>query len=570
MNDVDKSITNEPQHTFVFLSFLAVYLLIVALLSQQGDAKFEHLHLVLDTGNGILSLLLAVFLLAEQHNIEHHIRQYLAIGLGIAAFTEISHALVGIEWTGSLAWIQTYSHTLRPATWPPSTYVLPIAMAWILWIESKNRIIPPLLFTAIITIVTITLFSLAGYLPKYVDTGVLGIQRPTQLPLLLLWLIVIGQCWRIRHKHPLYEGLAWMGVLLFLSDLFMLYSTSPHEKFTMMAHSGKLIAYMLLHVIQMRVAASDAQARIAAEKELRIAATVFESQVGMMVTDANRVIQRVNYTFTQITGYETQDVVGKSPRLLKSGHHDELFYTQVWESVANTGSWNGEIWNRRKNGEIYPEHITITAVSDENNVISHYVATFNDITLRKAAEEEMKNFAFYDPLTQLPNRRLITNRIEQALASSTRYRTNGAILFIDLDNFKTLNDTLGHDMGDLLLSEVAFRLNQSVRKDDTVARLGGDEFVVLLENLSTDSSEAIEQSKTVAEKILNNLNLPYQLAESIHFSSPSIGVALFTHPAQTTDELLKQADIAMYQAKKSGRNTLCFFNADEQHNSVCH
>jgi len=566
---VDMRIANKPQHTSVFLGFLTAYLLIVALLSQQGEAKFEHLHLVLDTGNGILSLLLAVFLLAEQHNIEHHVRQYLAIGLGVAAFTEIAHALVGIEWTGSLAWIQTYSHTLRPATWPPSTYVLPVAMAWILWLEQSKRIISPTAFALTIIIVTFALFALAGYLPKYIDTGILGIQRPTQVPLLLIWLLVIGQCWRIRHKHPLYEGLAWMGVLLFLSDLFMLYSTSPHEKFTMMAHSGKLVAYMLLHVIQMRVAASDAQARIAAEKELRIAATVFESQVGMMVTDANRLILRVNHTFTQITGYTLEDVIGKTPSLLKSGRHDSLFYTNVWETVERTGTWEGEIWNRRKNGETFPEYITITAVKDEHGVITHYVANFNDITLRKAEEEEIKNLAFYDPLTQLPNRRLLTTRIDQALVSSTRYGNNGAILFIDLDNFKTLNDHFGHNMGDLLLGEVALRLNQSVHKEDTVARLGGDEFVVLLENLNIDVIEATEQSKIVAEKILTALNMPYQLAGSIHFSSPSIGIALFTKPIQSTDELLKQADIAMYQAKKAGRNTLCFFSPDEQHTYVC-
>lgn len=361
-----------------------------------------------------------------------------------------------------------------------------------------------------------------------------------------------------------------MGVLLFLSDLFMLYSTSPHEKFTMMAHSGKLMAYTLLHVIQMRVAASDAQARIAAEKELRIAATVFESQVGMMVTDAQHNILRVNQAFTEITGFEKEEVINKKPNVLRSGRHDSAFYAILLEEVERTGTWEGEIWNRRKNGEVFPEHITITAVSDKEGVITHYVAAFSDITLRKKNEDEMKNFAFYDALTQLPNRRLMTDRIEQALASSARYATNGAALFIDLDNFKTLNDQFGHDVGDLLLCEVAVRLSHAVRQNDTVSRLGGDEFVILLENLSVNRSEAIEQSQAIAEKILANLNKPYHLAGHTHFSSPSIGIALFTQPIQSTEELLKQADVAMYQAKKAGRNTLCFFSDEDQLSCVNH
>ncbi len=301
-----------------------------------------------------------------------------------------------------------------------------------------------------------------------------------------------------------------------------------------------------------------------AEEELRIAATVFESQEGMMVTDVNNNILRVNSAFTHITGYSAEDVVAKNPRILQSGHHDANFYAAMWEGINSTGTWHGEVWNQRKNGEIYPEHLIITAVKDQNSIISNYVATLTDITLRKEAVDKIEQLAFYDPLTGLPNRRLLQDRLKPALASSHRSGLQGALLFIDMDNFKTLNDTLGHDMGDLLLQQVAQRLESCMREGDTVARLGGDEFVVMLEDLSEQTLEAATQTEVIGNKILTILNLPYQLAMHEYRSTPSIGAALFNGQEQSSDELLKQADIAMYQAKASGRNALRFFDPQMQ------
>ncbi len=301
-----------------------------------------------------------------------------------------------------------------------------------------------------------------------------------------------------------------------------------------------------------------------AEADLRIAAIAFESQEGMLVTDANSAILRVNNAFTRITGYTDEETIGKNPRLLSSGRQDVNFYAAMWKSINNIGSWEGEIWNRRKNGEIYPEYLVITAVKDPGGSVTNYVATFNDITVSKAAADEIENLAFYDHLTGLPNRRLLVDRLKQALASSARSGREGALLFIDLDNFKTLNDTLGHDIGDLLLQQVAQRLESCVREGDTVARLGGDEFVVMLEDLSGQSVEAAAQTEAIGEKILAALNQPYQLASVAYHNSPSIGAVLFTDHQQSLDELLKQADIAMYQAKKAGRNTLRFFDSQMQ------
>jgi diguanylate cyclase (GGDEF)-like protein/PAS domain S-box-containing protein len=295
----------------------------------------------------------------------------------------------------------------------------------------------------------------------------------------------------------------------------------------------------------------------------RIAAVVFESQEGMFVTDAQANILRVNRAFSEITGYSAEDVIGKNPRLFKSNRHDCTFYAQMWESVIQLGFWRGEIWNMRKNGEIYPEFLTITQVKNSHHV-TNYVATLTDITLKKRAEDEIAHLAFYDALTDLPNRRLLQDRLAIALTASKRFNTKGALLFIDLDNFKKLNDTLGHDIGDLLLKEVAKRLKSCVRESDTVARLGGDEFVIMLEKLNHDEHNAIEEAKIIANKILTVMGQNYQLADYDYHNTPSIGVTLFHGHESSMIELLKQADIAMYESKTAGRNTVRFYKSTNE------
>ena len=312
--------------------------------------------------------------------------------------------------------------------------------------------------------------------------------------------------------------------------------------------------------------ARDITERKKAETDLRIAATAFESQESMMITDSKGVILRVNQAFTESTGYSDEEAVGKTPRLLKSGHHDTDFYRAMWETIRLTGAWQGEIWDRRKNGEVYPIWLTISAVKGNNGVVTHYVGSHFDITERKHAEEQIKHLAFYDHLTRLPNRRLLLDRLQQALASSGRSGRKGALIFIDLDNFKTLNDTLGHDIGDLLLQQVAQRLETCLREGDSVARLGGDEFVVLLEELSKEALEAAAQAEGIGEKILITLNQPYYLGKHEHYNTPSIGITLFNEQQlqQASEDLFKQADLAMYQAKNAGRNTLRFFDPKMQ------
>jgi diguanylate cyclase (GGDEF)-like protein/PAS domain S-box-containing protein len=299
--------------------------------------------------------------------------------------------------------------------------------------------------------------------------------------------------------------------------------------------------------------------------DLRIAATAFESQEGMFVTDANWVILRVNHAFMGITGYAAEEAVGQRPQsLLGSMQHSGDFYATMQATVVRDGKWQSELWIKRKNGEDFQAWVIITAVKTVEGITTHYVSTQTDITLRKAAEDEIKNLAFFDPLTHLPNRRLLMERLGQALAGGARHQRKGALLFVDLDDFKTLNDTLGHDKGDLLLQQVAQRLSTCTREGDTVARLGGDEFVVLLENLSEDAMEAATQAEVVGEKILSCLNQTYQLSNVTHHSTPSMGITLFGERHETIDEPLKRADLAMYQAKAAGRNTLRFFDPQMQ------
>lgn len=307
------------------------------------------------------------------------------------------------------------------------------------------------------------------------------------------------------------------------------------------------------------------------EDAVRIAAIAFESHEGMMIADPAQMIIRVNKAFTRISGYTEEELVGQTPHLFSSGYHDVDFYAAMWESINTTGLWQGEIWNRRKCGETYPAWVNITAVQREDGGVAHYIATYIDITLRKAAENEIKNLAFNDTLTGLPNRRMLIDRLNQTMALGKRSGRYSALMFIDLDNFKPLNDQYGHEVGDGLLIEVARRLSHCVREVDTVARFGGDEFVVMLSELDAEKTSSVEQAKRVAEKIRAILSEPYALsirkdgqADTIveHRCTSSIGVKLFTGHEVNADDVLKQADLAMYQAKREGRNSVRFCDGE--------
>ena len=304
------------------------------------------------------------------------------------------------------------------------------------------------------------------------------------------------------------------------------------------------------------------------EDQLRIAAVAYETQQGMCITDADNRILSVNRAYSEITGYDENEAVGNTPGMLRSGEHTDTFEQEIWEKVREKGQWRGELVCKRKSGVLFPAWVTITQVANEQGDVTHYVRALTDISDRKSAEKHIKQLAYYDSLTKLPNRQMLSDRLEASMLELTHSRKGGALIFIDLDNFKALNDTAGHHHGDLLLGQVAERLAVFNQGDDIVARFGGDEFVILLSNLATDLQLAQAEIKRVTSKIVTDLGRPYKFIGFEHRITASVGVTLFSvlsgRGSDSIDQLLQQADLAMYEAKSSGRNQVCFFSPELQ------
>ncbi|MFI3155380.1 MAG: EAL domain-containing protein [Methylococcaceae bacterium] len=300
---------------------------------------------------------------------------------------------------------------------------------------------------------------------------------------------------------------------------------------------------------------TDISERKKTEESLRLAALVFQnSSEGVTITDADGTILAVNPAFTELTGYSQEEVVGKNPNILSSGRQDAAFYQSMWKQLIESGHWSGEVWNRRKSGEFYAEWLSINTSYNPDGSAHRRVGLFSDITQRKQSDELIWRQAHYDPLTELPNRSMFRDHLEQAIKKADRTKLSVALLFIDLDHFKQVNDTLGHIMGDELLKDATERLSRCVRDTDTVARLGGDEFAVILSEVSD-----IGGIERVIQDILQSIAEPYRLGTELAYISASIGVSLYPKDSDNIDELLKNADQAMYGAKDQGRNRHCYF-----------
>lgn len=308
--------------------------------------------------------------------------------------------------------------------------------------------------------------------------------------------------------------------------------------------------------------ARDITERATAEQERRIAAVAFESRQAILVTDTDTRILQANQAFLDLLGYRHEEVIGQQTAMLRSGRHDQAFYAALWLSIEATDKWEGEIWDRRKQGEVIPLWMTITAVRNALGAVTHYVSTMTDISARKLQEDEIREYAFYDHLTTLPNRRLLLDRLQRALTLARRSSQHGALMYVDVDNFKHINDAHGHHAGDLLLQQIAGRLSRVVRETDTVARVGGDEFVILLENLNEDLTVARTEARQIAAKALQVMAEPFDLEGLAYTTSGSIGIAMFNQSEITLDTLMRQADEAMYTAKHAGKNTVHLYDAD--------
>jgi diguanylate cyclase (GGDEF)-like protein len=423
----------------IFLALLTLYLVLAFVLSSAGDNRFKHLHVALDASNGILSILFAMFLWTTLAQAKaSHVRPFVAIAFALAATTEIIHALIGVEWFGSYAWIAQSTEQLRPVTWPPSTYILPIALAWAIAIEKSGK--RPSLPAFVVSLVAITalLYFIFARFPPYESIDFMGIQRPYQVPVLLILSVVAWGFWKFRRLDPLYEPLVYCMVFLFISDVFMLYSTSPHEKWSTIAHTGKFFAYFLMHF----------------------------------------------------------------------------------------------------------------AIIELSLV---------DISARKTAEEEVLRLAHYDPLTNLPNRVLLADRMQQAMLQSQRRSQSLAVVFLDLDGFKAVNDTYGHGVGDELLMVVSQRMKAVLREGDTLARIGGDEFVAVLVDL-----KQLQDSEPVLNRLLRAAADPIKVGDAVLNVSASIGVTVYPQDDADADLLMRHADQAMYQAKQTGKNRYHFFDISQR------
>ncbi|BBP62590.1 GGDEF domain-containing protein [Pseudomonas sp. Cab53] len=351
----------------------------------------------------------------------------------------------------------------------------------------------------------------------------------------------------------------WLQLVGYLLSSFFDKFVDKQHWLLINGYAWVLVSAGLIFLARVRIARCFAKTGQSADRErLRQAAAVFDcTREGVLVTDRNGLIVHVNRAFMAITGYEEDEVLGQRPNLFKSGRHGADFYRAMFTALAEVGEWSGEIWNRRKSGEIYPQWQTIRVIRDDDAKVSHYVAVFSDISAIKDSEHELAHLAHHDPLTGLPNRLLFSDRTEQALASAQLHKRGCALLLVDLDHFKNINDSLGHNVGDELLKRVAERFRGLFAPGVTLARLGGDEFAVLVENCSQPGQAAV-----LARRILDALKEPLRFDDHALFINASVGISLFPGDARSAGQLLRNADSALFKAKSAGRDGYALYTEE--------
>lgn len=377
--------------------------------------------------------------------------------------------------------------------------------------------------------------------------------------------VFLGLLYRYLHQRSIVgKGLVSLLALGFLVHVcvFIHFLLMPTDNSTHIALQAgvPMLLVMPIATVCLGWALNDVQQRIQDERELRIAATAFEVQQGLLVADKNGRILRVNHKFCNITGYRPEEVIGKKTSVLRSERHDSSFYKAMWQQLIAEGRWQGEVWNRRKNNDIYPEWLSISVVRNHQGDITHFVSSMEDISERKATEVRIRDLSFFDSLTGLPNRSLLLERVQHVMEGAAHSERYAALLFIDLDSFKSINDLYGHDAGDQVLNQVSVRLGDAMYSSDTVARLEADHFVIMLENLSVAHQHAATRAEQYAARIKHILNKPYQVAELELQRGISVGITLFKDTTCSADELLQQAEMAMHQAKAAGRQSIRFFD----------
>jgi diguanylate cyclase (GGDEF)-like protein/PAS domain S-box-containing protein len=375
-----------------------------------------------------------------------------------------------------------------------------------------------------------------------------------------------------QRKEELHQSASWLLAVLIVSVfliemLIMLFLPLLHQvsglaETLLDATTLSLLLFPIFYFLVFRPLTRSIAERRQTEARLQLAASVFtHASEGIMIADAAANIIEVNDTFSAITGYSRDEVLGQNPRLLKSGRQGPEFYRAMWQALLENGNWQGEVWNRRKDGELYAAMVNIAVVRDDNGRTQNYVALFTDVTPMKARQEQIEYLAHYDVLTGLPNRVLFADRLQHAMAQNQRRGRSLALAYLDLDGFKTVNDNHGHEVGDNLLVAVTGRMKAALREGDTLARIGGDEFVAMIDDL--DDSFDLEP---VLVRLLKAVADPVNLNGVVLNVSASIGVTLYPQDEADADTLLRHADQAMYVAKQAGKNRYCLFDAGEGRN----
>jgi len=549
--------------------FLSLFGIVVWMLWGAGDEHFEHLHLGLDAGNGILAFLLALFLWANLQDDEREMRRYISISFAFTAAADLLHALIGIEWTGWFVWMGSYSSALHSMTWMPATYILPVAMGWMLWLLLHRAGLSAWRFATIVGVSALALLLLALSYPPY-EAFYFGIQRPMQLPLILLWAFVIFAYWRHRASHPLFQGLALMGVLFLLSDLPMLYSLDPHDRFSMMGHVGKMFSLTMLHVILMHTAAEDAHARSEAETQLsmekeRLRVMLDSIADGVIATDTRGTITYMNPTAAEMTGWKPGEARGKplgEVFQIINEHTRQLVPSPLEKALCSGGMRIGRVEHialLRRDGTEFSIQDSAAPLHNRSGKLLGMVLVFQDVSFARKAVQQLNHQATHDALTGLLNRSEFERHVDAALTAEGRFHT---VLFLDLDRFKLVNDTCGHIAGDELLRRVTLLLQTALREGDILARLGGDEFAVLLEGCPIGRGEEIAGKLRM---LLSEFRFQWD-SKSFNVAA-SIGLVCFSDNNHSAADIMKAADTACYIAKDMGRNRVHVYS-DEDSDTV--
>ena len=550
---------------FFFAIILFLSLLSAPFYELKGIASYVPLHTFLEFLSIIVSAMIFGTVWVRVASIEQN-RNHLILAcsfLGVAIL-DLLHVF---SFPGMPDLITASSSEKTINFWLMARYFSALSLLLVLvlpWHTTASRFTQWVVLSFVLALVsTLTIIGLfyPSLIPStYVEEqGLTAFKIISEYCVAAIYLIVcIRLFYSMRTSQPYDVVSLFVAVgIMSMSEIFFTLYSDMTDSFNLLGHIYKVIAYGFIYKSIFITSIVKPYEELAeTRKELLLAASVF-SHAGesIIITDMTGIIVDVNGTFTTITGFSREEAIGQNPRILKSGRQSPEFYADMWQALLEEGYWSGEVWNRRKNGEVYALMSTISAVNDEQGITTHYVSLGNDITQIKEHQEQLEHIAHYDILTNLPNRVLLADRLSQAMLQCNRHKQSLAVVFLDLDGFKTVNDAHGHDMGDELLITLSVRMKEALREGDSLARIGGDEFIVVLVDLVN-----VEDCQPILERLLLSASEPVTIDGVVLNVSASIGVTHYPQDNVVADQLMRHADQAMYKAKQLGKNRYHLFD----------